>query len=56
MRLNKLLLLMGLVISMASAQEPTLPEDDTLPPDTQVRFVTNLGAFVAELDLSLIHI
>lgn len=42
---------MGLVISMASAQEPTLPEDDTLPPDTQVRFVTNLGAFVAELDI-----
>lgn len=51
MRLNKLLLLMGLVISVASAQEPILPEDDTLPPDTQVRFVTNLGAFVVELDI-----
>ena len=50
MRLNKLLIWIGLTAGMASAQEPISPEDAATPPDPQVRIVTNLGGIVIELD------
>ena len=50
MRLNKLLIWIGLTAGMASAQEPISLEDAALPPNPQVRIVTNLGGIVIELN------
>jgi peptidyl-prolyl cis-trans isomerase A (cyclophilin A) len=50
MRLNKLLIWIGLTAGMASAQEPISLEDAALPLHPQVRIVTNLGGIVIELN------